>query len=64
MAGASNSNDGGGAADATSAAAVETPGAAALWQRITERYDAAQRDAAATMTETNTGARFALSAWA
>lgn len=37
------------------AAAAEQLDSAALWQRITERYDAAQRDAAATMTETNVG---------
>lgn len=48
------SSDGGAAAAAAAAAVLEAP--AALWQRITERYDAAQRDAAATMTETNTGA--------
>lgn len=46
---------GGDAAAATAAAAPQQPAPATLWQRITERYDAAQRDAAATMTETNTG---------
>lgn len=43
---------------ADGAAAAGPAGAAsssALWQAITERYDAAQRGAAATMTETNTG---------
>lgn len=39
---------------AAAAAAPPLPPPATLWQRITERYDAAQRDAAATMTETNT----------
>lgn len=47
------------AGSATAAgAAAEPPGTAtssALWQAITERYDTAQRDAAATMTDTNTG---------
>jgi hypothetical protein len=30
------------------------PSTVSLWEAITERYDAAQRGAAATMTETNT----------
>lgn len=48
-----------GTAPSTDAAgAPEPPGAvstSALWQAITDRYNTAQRDAAATMTETNTG---------
>lgn len=51
MAAAAAAGDGAAAA----AAAPPLPAPATLWQRITERYDAAQRDAAATMTETNTG---------
>ena len=47
---------GGDSAAAAAAAAPQPLAPAALWQRIAERYDAAQRDAAATMTETNTGA--------
>ncbi|KAL4423467.1 hypothetical protein ABPG77_005419 [Micractinium sp. CCAP 211/92] len=47
-----------GTAPSTAAAgAPEPPGAvstSALWQAITDRYKTAQRDAAATMTETNT----------
>lgn len=47
------------AADASDGAAVAAapplPAPPTLWQRVTERYDAAQRDAAATMTDTNTG---------
>ncbi|KAI7841171.1 hypothetical protein COHA_005137 [Chlorella ohadii] len=46
------------AADASDGAAVAAapplPAPPTLWQRVTERYDAAQRDAAATMTDTNT----------
>ncbi|KAL4440048.1 hypothetical protein ABPG75_003049 [Micractinium tetrahymenae] len=51
---------------AAAAAAAEPAAGSALWQAITERYDVAQRDAAATMTETNTevveegGVRFVL----
>ena len=39
------------AAAAVAAAAAALP----LWQRIEERYNTAQQDAAATMTDTNTG---------
>ena len=50
-------------AAATGAAAAATAAAAEpLWQRIEERYNTAQRGAAATMFDTNTGGDVGL-AW-
>ena len=40
---------------AANAAAAATAASRSLWQRIQERYDTAQRDAAASITDTRTG---------
>ena len=50
----------GSAVPAGSPAAATAAAPHPLWQRIEERYNIAQREAAATMTDTNTGAEAGL----